>query len=111
MSSVSITFLPPDQDMHPDDDVEWQDGRLMRRDLAPGTSQWSRGLDGKIASLMFVCPCGCGSVGAVTVREGYGMKQWHWNGDEARPTLTPSILKTSPCRWHGFLTDGAFVSC
>lgn len=92
------------------DETVCVDGRLMRPDLAPGSASWSTGLDGHIASLMFVCPCGCGTVGAVTVREGYGDKHWSWNGDEVRPTLTPSILKTSPCAWHGFLTDGVFRS-
>lgn len=110
MTGVPISFLPAVQDMHPDD-AEFVDGRLIRRDLPPGTSQWSCGLDGKIASLMFVCPCGCGSVGAVTVQVGYGSKVWDWNGNEVRPTLTPSILKTSPCGWHGYLTDGVFVPC
>ena len=107
---VPITFLAAGEDMHPDD-AELVDGRLMRRHLAPGTSQWSTGLNGRIAALMFVCPCGCGSVSAVTVREGYGDKHWSWNGDQEKPTLTPSILNTSPCRWHGDLTDGVFVAC
>lgn len=104
---VPISFV---DEIH-SDDAKWEDGRLMRPDLPPGSSEWSRGLDDRIASLTFVCPCGCGSVGIVTVREGYGDKHWTWNGDEVRPTLTPSILRTSPCKWHGYLTDGVFVSC
>ena len=96
-------------DIHSDGAV-WVDGCLRRPDLPPGSAEWSRGLDGGIASLTFVCPCGCGSVGAVTVRAGYGDKCCLWNGDEVRPTLTPSILKTSPCAWHGFLIDGVFRS-
>lgn len=104
---VPISFVADEID---NDDAPFVDGRLMRPDLQPGSAQWSLGLDGRIAALMFVCPCGCGGVGSVAVREGYGDKHWQWNGDEARPTLTPSILKTSPCRWHGYLTDGVFRS-
>lgn len=105
MTDVPIGFV---EDIH-SDDAQFVDGRLMRPDLPPGSAEWSTGLDDRIASLTFVCPCGCGCVGAVTVRAGYG-KAWQWNGDEVRPTLTPSILKTSPCRWHGYLTDGIFRS-
>lgn len=46
---------------------------------------------------------------------------WQWNGDEDRPTLTPSIHTFIPESqdgarprqelWHGFLTDGVLRSC
>lgn len=40
---------------------------------------------------------------------------WTWNGDKDCPTLTPSIL-IKPVEgwqkgWHGFLTNGALVTC
>ena len=36
---------------------------------------------------------------------------WKWDGNEAKPTLTPSILRKSGCRWHGYLTGGEFRTC
>jgi uncharacterized protein DUF6527 len=86
----------------------WQDGILMRPDLAPGTSEWLNGQDGKIAALNYVCPCGCGTVGCVPVKIGIAKDSWNWDGNLLKPTLTPSIQKHSPCRWHGYLTAGVF---
>lgn len=34
---------------------------------------------------------------------------WSWDGDEERPTLSPSIH--TPGYWHGFLRAGRLVSC
>lgn len=34
---------------------------------------------------------------------------WTWDGNEERPTLTPSIHAIG--RWHGYLTAGRLVSC
>jgi len=34
---------------------------------------------------------------------------WGWDGNEDKPTLTPSIL--DPGHWHGYLTAGFFRSC
>jgi len=92
-------------------------GRWMRPDLPPGTAQWNPAYHGgaegtgPIAALTFICPCGCGSMGALTVRRPgtADRPSWAWNGDEVNPTLAPSIQKTSPCRWHGFLERGWFV--
>lgn len=36
---------------------------------------------------------------------------WKWDGDEVKPTLTPSIQKLSGCRWHGWLQGGVFKTC
>lgn len=91
---------------HLDDLAKWQ-----RPDLAPGSACWVDGMDGQIACLRFVCPCGCGGMGTVPVRPGYGGACWTWDGNKELPTLTPSILRLSDCRWHGFLTKGVFVSC
>ncbi len=84
------------------------DGRYFRKDLPPGSAIFLKGMDEKIASLMFVCPCGCGSVSSLALRPPYGPPVWNWNGDESKPTLTPSIQKTIGCNWHGWLTDGVF---
>jgi hypothetical protein len=34
---------------------------------------------------------------------------WEWDGDENRPTLTPSVH--APGRWHGFFKAGRMESC
>src|SRR4029079_11744671 len=73
----------------------------------------------RICGLVEMCPCGCGATGGISfVGETYGSREkfkgrplWDWNGDQERPTLTPSIQRTSGCKWHGYLTDGVFRSC
>lgn len=80
----------------------------VRLDLAPGTARWSCDRDDRIVGLDFICPCGCGSIGALMIVSGFGPKDlWRLtNGDYENPTLEPSVQKTSPCRWHGFLERG-----
>lgn len=39
--------------------------------------------------------------------EGMTQPYWEWNGDEVRPTLTPS-LDVQGC-WHGFVVNGQLV--
>lgn len=63
----------------------------------------------------FICPRGrvCG----VGIRNGQfqgdpgKLKRWGFNGDYARPTLTPSINCNGPsgCGWHGHIRDGEMV--
>jgi hypothetical protein len=60
--------------------------------------------------LWFVCP-GCHQVSAIAIRpviDG-SAASWEWDGNIENPTLTPSIHHIG-C-WHGWLTDGQFVSC
>lgn len=57
--------------------------------------------------LQFLCPCGCGIVAGIKVA---GEGAWQWNGSLDKPTATPSIL-IDRGHWHGYLTDGVFVSC
>lgn len=58
----------------------------------------------------YCCPCGCGSIGPLTVGDGFkpdkepGEHTWFWNGSFDRPTLTPSVNHVG--HWHGYLTDG-----
>lgn len=75
--------------------------------LVPGSAKWGTDQNGKIASLSFICPCGCRAVCAVPVYPG----GWVWNGDLEKPTLTPSIQILNPCRWHGYLKAGVFEPC
>ena len=63
------------------------------------------------AGMVFCCPCGCGVVGAIPFDTEFNSDsgpKWKWNGSVQKPTLNPSIQKTSTCRWHGYLTDGVF---
>jgi hypothetical protein len=38
-----------------------------------------------------------------------GPRVWGWDGNEEKPTLSPSIH--APGEWHGFLIDGFLKSC
>jgi len=70
--------------------------------------------------ILFGCPCGCGSMMSVDFAPRKGNRPvWDWDGNEARPTLTPriKILQFNDAgqmigeHWHGFLTAGEFRSC
>ncbi|MCK9568759.1 DUF6527 family protein [Candidatus Pacearchaeota archaeon] len=80
----------------------------------PGQFQFTTrvGMEGH-TGMIFVCPCGCGSISGIPFRkkEGEPGPCWHWNGRADKPTLTPSIRKLDGCQWHGFLTDGNFQEC
>lgn len=79
----------------------------VRRDLAPGTFAWSGDPPTGIWS---VCPCGCGTRTLLPVQREDG-KGWRWDGNEDRPTLSPSIFHHTGDgpHWHGFLRDGVWV--
>lgn len=67
--------------------------------------------DGEIR-LSFLCPCGCGALAGIKVREDRQTTNfaWAWNGNIDKPTATPSI-DIKPSHWHGYLTNGEFVKC
>ena len=89
----------------------WEEGGAPK---PPGSYKFYRhqGSD-ESAGLHFVCPCGCGVVAGIAFLNppGQAGPKWTWNGNREKPTCTPSILKLSGCRWHGYLTDGVFRSC
>lgn len=91
----------------------WIDGALHRKDLPPGASEWTSDSRREYAGLLFVCPCGCGIVGSLTIRDAVATERpsWEWDGNVEKPTLSPSIQKTSSCRWHGYLRAGVFEEC
>jgi Family of unknown function (DUF6527) len=62
--------------------------------------------------LSFLCPCGCGMLAGIRVRnDGANDGQaWGWNKDEDNPTCEPSI-NINDNHWHGYLTNGIFKSC
>lgn len=55
-------------------------------------------------SILFMCPCGCGQIRTVPT------KRWNWDGNEDSPTLSPSIQVLNECKWHGFLTNGEWIT-
>ncbi len=48
---------------------------------------------------------------ALRIQKGQpgGDRVWGWDGDEEKPTLTPSI--DAPGEWHGYLRAGMLESC
>jgi hypothetical protein len=68
--------------------------------------------DGGMRRLSFMCPCGCGDLCGIRIRDdGQNVGgAWGWNGDMEKPTATPSIAIGPGQHWHGFLTDGVFRS-
>jgi len=73
------------------------------------TYELRRDRAGNVAGVAFKCP-GCGSDSWVSVDEATWDDAWHWDGNEAAPTLTPSLGQRC-CPWHGYLTAGQFVPC
>lgn len=91
-------------------------GNLYRRDLPDGMASWSTryAKPEEMGALNFVCPCGCKRVHSLEVVRNAAEKQerqWIWDGNVDRPTLSPSINSTverGGCGWHGWLTAGVF---
>lgn len=86
----------------------WEGGEsAYRKDLPAGSVHWTRAKESrKPIHLVFICPCGCGAVNPIPVTTEPGGYGWIWDGNETDPTLTPSILRTTGCKWHGHLTKG-----
>jgi hypothetical protein len=73
-------------------------------------------LENNSRRLSFLCPCGCGDLCGIRVRnDGQQVDgNWGWNGNPDKPTTTPSIdIKDGKggSHWHGYLTNGEFVPC
>lgn len=105
MSVVRIHFV----------DSIWEGAHIVgdsyyQKEIPPGSAKWATDQTGKIAALILTCPCGCGEICAVSIAPPAD-KGWSWDGNKELPTLTPSILRTEHCRWHGYLTRGEFISC
>ena len=85
--------------------------------LAPGDFAWdfdSPELGGdrkaETAHIYVALPGEGGGWSAIKVRRGApgGERVWGWDGNEDKPTLTPSIHM--PGVWHGWLRAGRLVS-
>lgn len=71
--------------------------------------------------LIYRCPCGCDALHALPFHPlsaddlKHGRAGWTWDGNEAAPTLSPSIVSHDetgperPVHWHGFLRSGFWV--
>lgn len=48
---------------------------------------------------------------AIQIQKGDagGPRIWGWDGNEEKPTITPSINATG--QWHGYMRAGKLVSC
>ena len=90
----------------------------------PGNFEYAGlyGIDDDVPyGMIFVCPCGCGAHGALAFDNrpaDYLAKHpdaarpaWHWDRNREKPTLSPSIQRTTGCRWHGYLRAGLFEEC
>lgn len=80
-------------------------------DAKPGTFCWrNRGAtEYSVAHryLMYVCPRDKGYCG-VPIRPGQlpNGAGWIHDGNDDKPTLTPSVNCVGGCGWHGFITNG-----
>ena len=64
-----------------------------------------------VRRLSFLCPCGCCSLCGIRIKTGEKTAAaWQWDGNEDKPTTTPSI-NINRGHWHGYLTSGVFRSC
>lgn len=91
----------------------------------PGQYRWqyAAGAPTEPAGILYACPCGCGAVHGIPFN-GRGLvggkNGWDWDGNKARPTITPSLgmypkdgsaPDNSGYHWHGYLTAGIFKEC
>ena len=72
--------------------------------------------EGGARRLSFLCPCGCGDLAGIRIRDDGQQTSavWGWDRNEDSPTCTPSIRignGQGGDHWHGYLTNGEFVSC
>lgn len=72
----------------------------------------SKGNDGGRRRIQFLCPCGCGILCGITVRDDLQQMTncWGWDGNLDSPTVTPSI-NINDGHWHGYLINGIFCPC
>lgn len=75
----------------------------------PGDFSWSEEIDGH--RTLYVCLPSDTRMDAIRVQRGNpgGPRVWGWDGNEDKPTLTPSI--DWPGHWHGHLNAGRLESC
>jgi hypothetical protein len=107
---VSEIKTPPVAARHIPEKSEFQADCGMGR--IPGSFRVGEPDSDREQTFWYVCPCGCGNVGPLTVGNGFkpdGSPTWRWNGSLDNPTLQPSVWWKG--HWHGWLTDGVWKSC
>jgi len=72
-------------------------------------------LDEKKQNFYLKCP-GCSATIRIPVaKQSQGMETpWKWDGNEEKPSLSPSILhvkRWNGCGWHGWLRNGVLEKC
>lgn len=61
--------------------------------------------------LLYLCPRGGGYCGVpITPHRLPNGATWTHDGNDDRPTITPSINCVGGCGWHGFVTAGEMTS-
>ena len=85
----------PTEDAFPENPGEWQ------------IRSYNDGADSGLR-IVFACPNQPGQTCGVPLAP---MKlpngaSWTWDGDKAKPTLTPSINCVGGCGWHGWVKKG-----
>jgi hypothetical protein len=63
----------------------------------------------EVRRIQFLCPCGCGSLGGINISRT-DPNAWTWDGNEDKPTISPSVAFLDGCRWHGWLINGIFTT-
>lgn len=83
-------------------------------DLPPGTFWWERDAAGETRYLWLCHPSSSGPTQGTLVRLSVARAgprpappTWAWDGDEERPTLTPSVHTLG--HWHGWVRRGELV--
>ena len=64
-------------------------------------------------AVWYMCPCGCGDTAHLPIRGMWTHKgpTWEWDGNEEKPTLSPSIRRIGSCKFHGHLVKGVWTFC
>lgn len=80
----------------------------------PGAYEYVENTEHDVAGIDFRCPCGCGKLGYLPFSTGNPNEEgphWKFNGDSNAPTLQPSVLQKTGCKWHGYLSAGEWREC
>lgn len=65
-----------------------------------------------VDAIRFYCPNDEGRICLIPLTLGDPIegppRRWHWDGNFAAPTITPSIGCDARCGWHGHIIGGDF---
>ena len=70
---------------------------------------------GEVEARHFICMIPGGDIISVPVHLATEVPKrptsWVWNGNEEKPSLTPSLLVQGVNAWHGYVTNGELCTC